>query len=227
MTAVEPRRQQGQSVPLQPQMTGDEARDLTEQVRRDFGVLWNKVLDLYERGAHLALDYPTWGQYWQAEFGVSGARGEQLVRAGRVARELERHGLPLPANDSAARVLLPVLKYAPDELPNVWQQALDAHGERPNARQIKPLVEPYKRYHIDSETVEEARLKRAQTKRDRNHLAHAIDDGRGAAEAALASIEAALRTNPTDAVIEEWREGAKIVAQKFMELAQKLRANGG
>jgi len=220
MTAIEP---VAQADVVAPQMSEDEARAITEEVRRDFGVLWNKVLDLYERGAHLALNYPSWGEYWRAEFGVSGARGEQLVRAGRVARELQRHGLPLPANDSAARVLLPVLKYAPDELPDVWRRALNAHGNRPNARQLKPLVEPYRRYATDSDAHDAARSKRAQTKRDRNLVSHAIDDGRGAAEAALSALEAALRTNPTDDMLGEWREGAKLCAQRFMELATKLR----
>jgi hypothetical protein len=221
MTAVEPRTQPGVAVPLQPQMTEEEARRMTRQVREEFSALWNRVLDLYERGAHLAMNYTSWGEYWRSEFGVSGARGEQLVRAGRVARALREAGLPMPANDSTARVLLPVLRYAPEELPKVWKAALEAH-ESPTMRQLQPMVEPYRQ----TRGVQGAEVvaKRSATKRARNRVSHALDDARGAAEAAISSLEEALATNPSAAQIDEWRESAKICAQRYMELAQKLRA---
>jgi hypothetical protein len=222
MTALEPRTQPGMAVPLQPQMTEDEARQMTQQVREEFSVLWNRVLDLYERGAHLALNYTSWGEYWRSEFGVSGARGEQLVRAGRVARALREAGLPMPANDSTARVLLPVLRHAPEELPKVWKAALEAH-DSPTMRQLKPMVEPYRQTRVQGdETV----VKRSATKRARNVVSHALDDARGAAEAALGGLDEALATDPSDAMLGEWRESAKVCAQRYMELAQKLRANG-
>ena len=224
-TDVEPRRQPGVEVPLQPQMTEDEARRMTEQVREEFGVLWNRVLDLYERGAHLALNYTSWGEYWRSEFGVSGARGEQLVRAGRVARALREAGLPMPANDSTARVMLPVLRYAPEELPKVWKAALEAH-ESPTMRQLKPMVEPYRKLRSAAREEDLASVKRGATKRARNVVTHALDDARGAAEAALAGLDDALATDPSDAMLNDWRESAKLCAQRYMELAQKLRANG-
>jgi hypothetical protein len=224
-TDVEPRRQQGMEVPLQPQMTEPEARAMTQQVREEFGVLWNRVLDLYERGAHLALNYTSWGEYWRSEFGVSGARGEQLVRAGRVARALREAGLPMPANDSTARVMLPVLRYAPEELPKVWQAALDAH-ESPTMRQLRPMVEPYRKMRNAAREEDAISVRRGATRHARNVVSHALDDARGAAEAALAGLDDALATDPTDAMLGEWRESAKLCAQKYMELAQKLRANG-
>ena len=225
MTAVEPRtRGQRGGASLQPQMSSDEARAMTEEVLRDFGVLWNKVLDLYERGAHIALNYTSWGEYWRSEFGVSGARGEQLVRAGRVARALEAAGIPLPANDSTARTLLPVLKNAPEDLTKVWQAALDAH-DTPMMRHLKPLVEPYRQMRTSGD--EDATVaKRSATKRARGTITRALDDARGAAEAALAGLDDALATNPSDAMLDEWRENAKLCAQRYMELATKLRANG-
>jgi hypothetical protein len=223
MTAVdvEPRQQPGIRVPLQPQISEAEARRMTDQVRADFAVLWNRVLDLYEQGAHLALNYTSWGEYWRSEFGVSGARGEQLVRAGRVARALREAGLPMPANDATARTLLPVLRMAPEELPKVWRAALAAH-ESPTQRQLKPLVEPYR--VARGVQGDEVKAKRASTKIARNRVRHALDDARGAAEAAISSIEEALATDPSDAQIDEWRESAKVCAQRFMELASKLRA---
>lgn len=220
-TDIEPRRQRGMEVPLQPQMSEAEARAMTEEVREEFGALWSRVLDLYERGAHLALNYTSWGEYWRSEFGVSGARGEQLVRAGRVARALEAAGMPLPANDSTARTLLPVLRYAPEDLTKVWQTALDAH-DTPMMRHLKPLVEPYRQMRPTSEDATKA--KRSATKRSRGAITRALDDARGAAEAALAGLDDALATNPTDAMLDEWRENAKICAQRYMELASRLRA---
>ena len=41
-----------------------------------------------------------------------------------------------------ARKLTPVLKRAPDEVADVWQTALEAHGQ-PTGRQMEPLVTPY------------------------------------------------------------------------------------
>jgi hypothetical protein len=185
------------------QMSRDEALAATDEVRHDFGVLWNKVLDLYERGAHIALNYSSWGEYWSTEFGVSGARGEQLVRAGRVARELERAGLPLPANDLTARQLLPVLRSAPDELAPLWQRALDQHG-KPNARQVQAMVAPYRQTR-DSTGADEAQT---------------------AAEAASAGLEAALATEPTDKLRDEWAHDARHCAQLFAELARSLHREG-
>jgi hypothetical protein len=206
------------------QMSRDEALAATDEVRHDFGVLWNKVLDLYERGAHIALNYSSWGEYWSTEFGVSGARGEQLVRAGRVARELERAGLPLPANDLTARQLLPVLRSAPDELAPLWQRALDQHG-KPNARQVQAMVAPYRQTR-DSTGADEAQTRRSQTKRARNVVTHSLDAARTAAEAASAGLEAALATEPTDKLRDEWAHDARHCAQLFAELARSLHREG-
>jgi hypothetical protein len=188
-------------------------------------VLWNKVLDLYERGAHIALNYSSWGEYWATEFGVSGARGEQLVRAGRVARELERAGLPLPANDLTARQLLPVLRSAPDELAPLWERALEQHG-KPNARQVKAMVAPYRRER-DNTGASAAQTRRAHTKRARNVVAHSLDEARTAAEAASAGLEAALATEPSETMRDSWAHDARSCAQLFAELARRLHREGG
>jgi hypothetical protein len=206
------------------QMSRDEALAATDEVRHDFGVLWNKVLDLYERGAHIALNYSSWGEYWSTEFGVSGARGEQLVRAGRVARELERAGLPLPANDLTARQLLPVLRSAPDELAPLWQRALDQHG-KPNARQVQAMVAPYRRARqhgrecsADAACADEARpqrggaLARRGAHRRRGGERGARGGARDGAERQAARRVGARRPH---------------CAQLFAELARSLHREGG
>jgi hypothetical protein len=218
VSVAENRVQRGAHVPTQPQMSADDARELTEEVRHDFGVLWNKVLDLYERGAHIALNYDSWGAYWSAEFGMSGARGEQLVRAGRVARELERAGLPLPANDSTARQLLPVLRSAPEQLPELWQKALDAHGT-PNTRQVRELALPFR-----SERAASARgvSKRARTKRVRGLVAHSLESARVGVEQASDALEHALATGPDAATLREWHEHASLIADVSASMTSQL-----
>lgn len=226
MTGVA-RVQPGLPVPLQPQMTEAEARDATDRVLHDFGLLWNKVLDLYERGAHIALGYPTWGHYWEGEFAMSPARGEQLVRAGRVARELERAGLPLPRNDLTARALAPVLRSHPDKLPELWGRAVQQHGV-PNARQVKAIVEPFRRTHGGrARASRDSITQAASTRRKRGALRRALDDAVGAAEAALASVDDALATGPETEMAAEWREMAKLCSQRMMELMRKLRNGEG
>jgi hypothetical protein len=53
--------------------------------------LWHLLLHAYERGAHDALGYDSWGEYFEAEFGQSGRRGYQLIDANRVVRAIESH----------------------------------------------------------------------------------------------------------------------------------------
>jgi hypothetical protein len=217
------RTQQGPRVPTQPQMSKDEARALTERVRLDFGVLWAKVLDLYERGAHLALGYSTWGAYWQGEFAMSPARGEQLVRAGRVARELERAGLPLPANDLTARALAPVLRSAPDKLAELWQRALDQH-DTPNARQVRAIVQPYAVRSSPAHAAgTPARMQAAATRRARAALEHSLDDARAAIEAALTAVDDALSSDPDADRRRYWLEHAEQLSQLASELEGRLR----
>jgi hypothetical protein len=51
-------------------MSGDDARMLTDEVKKDAAALWDKLLRLYRGGAHLALGYTSWGEYFVAELGT-------------------------------------------------------------------------------------------------------------------------------------------------------------
>jgi hypothetical protein len=223
MTTVE----QVDGAELAPQISSEEAKALTEEVRRDTAALWTKVLTLYERGAHLALGYGSWGDYWSHEFGGSPARGDQLVRAGRVARAIGEAGLPLPANDSTARQLLPVLAHAPEKLSELWGRAVEQY-EQPNTRQIRALVQPYRdrqMTNIRKRNMQspESRSKAAHTRRARGAVQHALDDAIAAAETALAHVDDALATEPDRETIGEWHDMAKGLAQRFVRLTGKLR----
>lgn len=125
---------------LAPVLTREQARTLTDEVKADAQALWTRVLELYEGGAHLALDYASWRSYWETEFGGDGSRGDQFVRAGRVVRQLNPgENFPLPANDAVARELTPLLG-RPVELERAWRTAVEIAEGQPTAAQVRELV---------------------------------------------------------------------------------------
>jgi hypothetical protein len=115
------------------------ARALTDEVKADAAALWAKLLDLYERGVHTTLGYSSWGRYYEAEFGQSARRGEQLVAAGRVVREIESTN-NCSLTESVARELVP-LKDDTAKLREVWGRVVQKHGENPTAKQTRPFVD--------------------------------------------------------------------------------------
>lgn len=213
---------------VKPTLSPEQAKALTEEVRADVAALWAKVLELYEGGAHVALGYGGWREYWAAEFGGQGARGEQLVRAGRVARALAEAGLPAPANDSVARKLTPVLRHAPDELPVVWGRAVEAHGQ-PTGREVEALVKPYREEARRarpalSAAVAESYEQRGHTRHQRSVLSHALADAKGAAVAASTGVGDALATEPTTDQLQAWLDDAESAAEKMLTVVRALRA---
>lgn len=110
------------------------ARALTDEVKADAAALWSKLLALYEGGAHTALGYSSWGDYYEVEFGHTAARGYQLLDAARVA--LIQPGL----NEKQARGLAPVLRDEPQSVPQVWSEVLEQHGPTPTAAQVREVV---------------------------------------------------------------------------------------
>jgi hypothetical protein len=208
------------SVATAPALTQDEARRLTDEVREDVRTLWAKVLDLYERGAHLALDYPNWGAYWEGEFGQSGGRGEQLVRAGRVARALGEAELPLPTNDLVARQLTPVLRRDPDKLAEVWTQAIEASDGKPTAREVAALVEPYRVKRQASKT-------RGATRTARNLVAMPLVSAHGSILAARQALDKALLTNPDADMIGGWLDRIDEATQALGEIREALNRRLG
>ena len=203
----------------QPTVTADEARAMTEDVRADARALWRKVLDLYEAGVHLALGYPSWNTYWSAEFGQSGSRGDQLVRAGRVVRALEAAEVEvLPRNDHLAGELIPVFRVAPQDLPDVWTRAVELGKGQPTRHHIAQVVEPYRRRRHGGPAAGEA----GRTKARRARAGVPIIQARANAGEAAANIDAALDVDMATEVMAEWLEHADAGAALLREVADKI-----
>jgi hypothetical protein len=102
-------------------LSGEEARSLTDEVKQDAERLWRKLVELYDGGAHLALGFNSWGDYFATEFGGSSSRAYQILDAGRVARALGSTNGGM-ANERQARALTPLLDQ-PDQLRDAWAEA--------------------------------------------------------------------------------------------------------
>src|SRR3954452_357157 len=97
------------SAPLSP----EEARALTDQAREQARELWRTLLRLYEGGAHAALGYASWAEYFNAEFRDAGDRLDpkhpyRLLRAARVEAEISVHVDTEGMREAHARVLAPL-----------------------------------------------------------------------------------------------------------------------
>lgn len=96
----------------------EEARALTEQVKRDAKSLWHLMARLYEGGAHMALGYSSWHEYCKEEFGFEPTVAQRLLDAGRVVAAVEARGrasLRVPSQHVAitlARLLPPTNQYS-------------------------------------------------------------------------------------------------------------------
>lgn len=124
----------------QPALSPDEARSLTDEVKRDAERLWRKLGKLYEGGAHKALGYSSWGAYFQAEFGGSERHAYELLNAGLVMETLESSAQlrTRPANEAQARELAPLLGQ-PEILCEAWAKVEEKHPE-PTAADVRRVV---------------------------------------------------------------------------------------
>lgn len=121
-------------------LSRDEARSLTDEVRADAERLWLKLVELYDGGAHLALDYPNWETYFRTEFGGTRSAAYQLLSAGQVMRQLAQSSIEdRPKTESVARELRP-LKNDPEILTATWEKVLEEHPE-PTAAQTREVVQ--------------------------------------------------------------------------------------
>lgn len=211
------------TIPAAQQFDKQTARERTDEAKRAATNLWLLVLELYEGAAHVALDYGSWREYWEAEFGGSGTRGEQLVRAGRIARALDGTDLPLPANDTTARELLPVLRQAPDQLADVWKRSIDAFGVQPTSREVRQQVAAFRL--SDSQAHNRSRISsdRALTAQKRNLVRMPLRAAQAGLEGAQAALEDALATNPSPEMLQEWRDHADAALEALNGIIEELR----
>jgi hypothetical protein len=111
-------------------LTAVQARTLTDIVKGDAEALWRKLVRLHQGGAHTALGYTSWGDYFAAEFGQSRRRGYELLRAAEVSEILasaEFRTEQLPANEAQANELTPFLREPNAEtlITRAWQTVVD------------------------------------------------------------------------------------------------------
>lgn len=154
-------------LPSRKTLSPERARVLTDEVKRDAESLWRKLVTLYEDGAHTALGYGAWDDYFAAEFGQSETRGKQLLRAGRVIGELQGTIVP-PGNEAQARELAPLLD-EPETLRQVWAEVVHLHPQ-PTALQVREVVEKHRPRHgipLDEEILARQQRENLITSLDR------------------------------------------------------------
>jgi DNA N-6-adenine-methyltransferase (Dam) len=128
--------------PTKRALSPDDARALTDEVKRDAAALWTKLLALYEGRAHAALGYASWADYCAAEFDMRQSSAYRMLDAGRVVAALEAHspiGESAPANEAQARELVPLLKDEA-ELVELWRELRAEHGEQLTADKVRRAV---------------------------------------------------------------------------------------
>lgn len=121
-----------------------EAQEFTDNIKEMADELWHMLLEAYERGVHKALGYKSWGAYYEAEFGQSGKRGDQLLRAGRVVRAIEEYSQDTNVsspNEAQARELAPLAKKDPQAAAEVWHEAVEEYGEDVAAADVRQTME--------------------------------------------------------------------------------------
>ena len=126
---------------LSKPLMASEARALTDEVKAEAAALWEKLLHLYEGGAHTVLGYSSWGAYYEAEFDGSGNYGYRLLKSAQVMEQLP-NGNSRPATEAVARELVPLLRDDPDRVEEVWSNVVELHGPKPTAAQVRELVVP-------------------------------------------------------------------------------------
>src|SRR6266545_3133295 len=102
----------------------NEARRLTDEVKRDGEALWRKLVHLHDGRAHRALGYSSWHSYCEEEFGFKQAQAYRLLHAGEAA-EIIPWDNPRP-NERQARELSP-LRGDPDSLVGAWSEVVEIH----------------------------------------------------------------------------------------------------
>ncbi len=129
-------------------LSRDEARQLTDEVKRDGERLWRKLVELHDGGAPEILGYSSWHAYCEAEFGFKQAQAYRLLHAGQAAEIIPRDNRP---NERQARELSP-LRADPAALRSAWDEATT--NGNPTADRVREVVQSRMGVHYSSETPE-------------------------------------------------------------------------
>lgn len=110
-------------------LSKEEARTLTDEIKEHDEELCFKVLQAYEGGAHVALEYPSWESYVKEEFGYGRSHSYRLMDQARVVKAIDavspRGDRP---NEKQARSLVPIAREDPEEAAAVWDDVVREHG---------------------------------------------------------------------------------------------------
>jgi hypothetical protein len=111
----EPAAPEAEVAVVSAQLSLEEARALTDQAREQARELWRTLLRLYEGGAHTALGYASWAEYFNAEFRqrepgdrLDPKHPYRLLRAARLEAEISVHVDTEGMREAHARVLAPL-----------------------------------------------------------------------------------------------------------------------
>lgn len=105
-------------------MTADEARIKTEQIKQNLYSTRQLLLEMYEREGWRALEYSSWREYGQEEFGYSETRVYELMDAARVQRNISE----ISEKENEHRVipdsqLRPLASLEPEQQREAWALA--------------------------------------------------------------------------------------------------------
>lgn len=117
--------------------------------------MWDKLLNLYEGGAHTALGYASWAAYCEHEFHMGKTRSYQLLQSARVIQQLPGPSQltltqstivdslqvtpQVPESEAIARELVPLLGN-PQALDEAWNEAVEEAGGVPTAQGVREVV---------------------------------------------------------------------------------------
>lgn len=122
----------------------EQARLLTDQIKGHAEVMWHMFLKAYEGGAHKALGYSSWGDYFEKEFGGHHRHAYRMLDAGRVVRAIEDASDQLVTEvrptESQARELAPLAKSDPKDAAGLWQEVTSRHGDKLTATDLRQAV---------------------------------------------------------------------------------------
>ena len=91
-------------------------------------------------GRQYQATHPTFEAYLQERWQMSRRQGYRLIEAAEVTEAVGVSNLDTPATEGVARELKPLAK-GPEKMAEAWQEAVEKHGPRPTAEQVREKVQ--------------------------------------------------------------------------------------
>jgi hypothetical protein len=128
-----------------PEILGrDEAKELTERIKKGFHETTLLMLEAHRRGAWRALGYPSWERYARQEFGFSRSRSYQLLDHGRVLQTLMTSAKLSTAPDVSAYAAAQILPRL-EEVVTAVERSLSPGMEESDVRKcVCSVVDTYR-----------------------------------------------------------------------------------